>query len=456
MKDEKTTGKYQSRDLSIELAGVRMRTPVGVGSIGMPCGNKDKLTLEGYCNIFLKHLEAGAGFICLPHSIHVPESLLEELEKKAKPFEFTRISNRPLMFMRADEKSSSLFCIPPPHLGTTRNATESFMRDHAELIRMLKKKKPSEIPMIANVSGLGFFTESLVSGAKAHERAGVDLIELNLSSPASAQSMLYDAVDGYLSEDFPLRPPGLFLGDQPELVEKVVREVVNAVNIPVGVKISPETGFPRVIDLAKRIKKAGSSFINCSNFALTFAPPNIYNGGRPKLPFIDGNPLLAMAGELIRPMVYKQIALIAKFVPDIDIVACGGISTPEHMVEAMMLGAKSVQMVTPLLYQGRKLIKQDIRFLERYMDRQGYNAVEDFIGLAVEHIKPADELNSTYDDRSLFAHVDAQKCKGCGICSDSICLALTEEDHLAKINTECCNGCGMCATICPHHAINLY
>ena len=455
MKTEEEFSKNRSQDLSIELAGVQLRTPVGVGSIGMPCGNRDRLTLEGYCDIFLKHLAAGAGFICLPLSIHVPESLLKELEKKAKPFEIARESRRPLMFVRAGEKTSSIYCLPPAIHGTIRMASRSFLRDHAKLIAKLKEKKPADIPIIANISGLGFFPESFVSGAKAHEQAGVDLIELNLSSPASGQSALYESVNGYFANNFPLRPPGLFLGDQPELVEKVVREVVNAVNIPVGVKISPETGFPRVINLARGIKRAGASFVNCGNFALTFAAPDIYNKGKTNLPLLDGNPLMALAGDLIRPMVYKQVAVIAKFVPDIDIVACGGISTPENMVEAMMLGAKAVQLVTPLLYNGRKLIQRDIRFLKRYMDRQGYRAVRDFVGLALKYIKPANDLNSTYDEKYIFAHIDAEKCKGCGICYDSICIALTKENHAAKVNIDCCNGCGMCAAVCPHDAIIL-
>jgi dihydroorotate dehydrogenase len=370
MRTEITSGSKQSCDLSIELAGVRLPTPVGVGSIGFPCGKPDQLTLDRYCDIFLKHLQAGAGFICLPHSIHVSESLLEDLEKKVKPSLVTRKSRRPIMFARAEGTNSSLYCVPPVH-GATRVAAGSFLRDHKKLIAALRERKPRDIPIIANVSGLGFFPESFVSGAKAHEQAGVDLIELNLSTPGSAQSALYECLDGYFRNDFPLRSPGLFLGDQPDLAEEVVREVVKAVNIPVGIKISPETGFPRVIDLARRVKRAGAAFINCGNFALAVAAPDIYHKGRSKLPYLDGNFFMAMGGDLIRSMAYKQVAAIGKFVPGIDIVACGGISTPEHMVEVMMLGAKAVQIVTPLLYQGRKLILADVRFLERYMMNRG-------------------------------------------------------------------------------------
>jgi len=448
-----TSQKYLC-NLSVKIAGVKLRTPVGVGAIGHPCGKRDRFTLEDYCEIFLKHIEAGAGFLCMPHSIHIPEPLLEKLEKKLKTVATIRKSRRPLMFMRADEKTRSLYCIPPSR-NPVRTAASSFLKDHAEIVGRLKERKPKEIPIIANIGGLGFFPEPFVSGAKAHERAGVDLIELNLSTPAAAQSALYESLQGYFENDFPLLPPGLFLGDQPELAERVVREVVKAVNIPVGVKISPETGFPMVIELARRIKRAGASFINCGNFALAIAAPDIYNRGRSKLPTLDGNPYMAMGGDLIRWMAYKQVGSIAKFVPDIDIIACGGISTPVHMVEAMMLGAKAVELVTPLLFQGRKVIQKDVRFLHRFMKEQEYGTVDDFIGLAVEHIKPADELHSMHDDKLLFAHVNAEKCKGCGICVDSICLALTMEDCVARVNTDCCTGCGMCVAICPHDAIDL-
>jgi len=384
----------------------------------------------------------------------VPESLLEELEKKAKPSRIMRGSRRPNAFMKEDEGGCSLYCMPAGS-RSARKAAGSFVGDHAELIARIKERKPEEIPIIANVGGLGFFPDSFVSGAKAHERAGVDLIELNFSSPASVQAALCESLDGYFENNFPLRPPGLYLGDQPELAERVVQEVVKAVHIPVGVKISQETGFPRVIDLGRRIRHAGASFINCGNFALSVAAPDIYNHGKSKVPRLDGNPFMAVGGDLIRATTYKQIAAVAKFVPGIDIIACGGIGTPEQMVEAMMLGARVVEFVTPLLYQGRKLIRSDVRFLQNYMEEQGYSSVSDFVGLALEYIKGIDELDSAYDEKVLFAEVDAAKCKGCGICADSICLAMMKENHLARVNTECCTGCGLCAAICPHDAIRI-
>jgi len=442
-----------ARDLSVELAGVRLRTPVGVGSIGGPAVRSEALTPDLYADIFLKHIAAGAGYICLPSTAHVPEALLLDLEKRARHPAPQKPTARPLMFFKAREKAS-IHALPPGGSHPRRTAGV-FARTTSVLIEKLKQQKPKDIPLIANVSGLGFFAETFVAGARAHEEAGVDLIELNLSSPAAAQGMLDEAVEGYLQGNFPLVAPGLFLGDQPELVERVTREVSRAVSIPVGVKISAETGFPRLIELARRIRDAGARFITCSNFAVTVTPPDIYAKGRSTWPYLDGLPLGVMGGEWLRPLVYKQVACIARFVPGIDIMACGGIGKPEHVIESMMLGAKAVEMVTPVLFQGRKLLTRNVRFLEKYMDEQGYETPEDFRGLALKYFKPGNQLHSTHDERSLLARVDSGKCKGCGVCADSICLAMSLEGGRAKVNAGKCMACGMCVVVCPHEAVTL-
>jgi dihydroorotate dehydrogenase/Pyruvate/2-oxoacid:ferredoxin oxidoreductase delta subunit len=450
MKSAKTTG---GKDTSVDVAGVKFRTPVGVGSVGGPPMRREHLTPDLYVGIFLKHIAAGAGFICLPSTIHVPDALLSDLQTRAKPLIPPKASSRPPIFLRASEKAS-IYSLAPS--GNTPQISAGIFRNSTStLIKKLREQKPKDIPLIANVSGLGFFPETFVAGARAHEEAAVDLIELNLSSPATVQATLDEGVQGYFEKDFPLAPPGLFLGDQPDLVEKVTREVSRAVSIPVGVKISAETGFPRVIALARRIRDAGGKFITCSNFGLTVVPPDICNKGKSIWPHLEDGPMATIGGEWLRPLVYKQIASIARFAPGIQIIGCGGMSKPEHVVESIMLGATAVQMVTPILMQGRKLITRDVRFLEKYMEEQAYATPEDFRGLALGHIKPAKTLHSTYDERRVLAKVDTEKCKGCGICSDSICLAISVEGTKAKVSADMCAGCGMCVAVCPHEAVKL-
>lgn len=57
--------RYPNEDeLGIEFAGVKFRTPIGVGATGMPFGRS--VTPEEHAAILLRHVEAGAGFIEVP------------------------------------------------------------------------------------------------------------------------------------------------------------------------------------------------------------------------------------------------------------------------------------------------------------------------------------------------------------------------------------------------------
>jgi dihydropyrimidine dehydrogenase (NAD+) subunit PreA len=305
--------------------------------------------------------------------------------------------------------------------------------------------------MIANVNGFGAFSETWVSGAKVHEQAGVDLIEINVSCAHGAS--MEGAVEDYFDKSFPLCNPGLLVGDQIDLVADITEKVVRAVKIPVGVKLSPETGFPRIVEMAKKIKQAGAKFINCGNNAVVIAPPDIYHGGRPKWAFMDANPFVAGSGSWMRMIVYKQIAAIAKFVPGIDLIATGGLTVPEHTVEAMMLGAKVTETATAVMYGGRGFIRRQEQFLTRFMTEQGYHSVDDFIGLGLKYITPAERMD--FKIGKIFAEVDPVRCTGCGLCADQMCLAINIVDKIARVNVDDCLGCGMCKALCPKGAMTL-
>lgn len=205
--------------------------------------------------------------------------------------------------------------------------------------------------------------------------------------------------------------------------------------------------------MVRDIRDAGGTWVSTLNGALGITPPDIYNQGKPLWPFCDGSPFVMTTGPWLRRDCYKFVAGLTKYVPGIDIMAAGGIFAPEHCVEAMMLGAKLAGLCTGVIYKGRNLIRRCNAFINSFMQEQGYEKIEDIVGLAQKYIIPLEEVDLMVG--KVIAQLDSSKCTGCGICLDNMCVAFYPEDGFVKIKEENCNGCGGCVIMCPVNAIKL-
>lgn len=438
--------------LGTTFAGLRVRSPIGVAPIGMPEGKKSAITPELHADILLRHVDAGAGFVYVPGADYITRELLDELGAHSRPRELTSKpgDSRWLKMATPGSGAEMVYHIVFPATEPPERRLVSYQK-WGKMIEILKKHLPQDVPVITCISPLGASPESAVASARKAAELGADLIELNISKGSSAG--IAGSVDYYLERDFPCINVGLLLGDHPDLVVKIAAAVVKAVDIPVGVKISPETGFPRVVGLARDLKQAGVRYIHAFNHSGTVAAPDIYNRGKSQWPFVVGNPFAGTSGGVLRSTLYKDVAAMAKFCPGIDIAAAGGLMTPEHVVEVMMLGARLPQVCTGMLMQGRALLRRTAEFLPAFMDQQGYRSVDDFIGIGVQHITPIDQVEMNTD--KIVAVVDQAKCQGSGVCTDSVCVAMTMHNGKAMVRTEACSGCGMCVVACPNEAISL-
>jgi ferredoxin len=259
-------------------------------------------------------------------------------------------------------------------------------------------------------------------------------------------------VDSFFLKQWPPRFQGALIGGHTDIVAEITREVVKAVKIPVGVKISPEIGFPQVVGLAKAIRDAGAKYIQTFNSAVGIAPPDIYNGGKPLWPFSDGNSFCMSSGSYLRIPLYRNVAAIARFVPGLEIAAAGGLVEPQHIIEVMMLGATLAQPCTGVIEQGRGLIRRCNDFLKKFLAEQGYKSAQELIGLGQKYIKNSEDLNL---QDGVIAQIDYAKCTKCGRCIDNLCTAIYSEKGKIKINVERCSGCGGCIVACESDAIKL-
>jgi len=421
-------------DLSVTFAGKKLRNPLGVASHAVLnqglSGSEDETDqLRGYA-------ELGVGYVHTPFIC--PE---EEHPKDAPPaWKFQNVRSRKPFRMEGllvATEAHRIMCRLNPGLT---------------MIKTLRENLPEDVAVIANMIGPGADPEGWADHCEKAEKAGADIIEMNVSCPlpASTAKAVRSYSEGEMSE-----AAGALLGDSPQLLLPVVEAVVNRCNIPVGVKLTPETGFPRVIGLAEGIKNAGAAFISGINAPITVSPPDIYKGGQSKWPGLTANPICAALGPWDRFLLYRNLGTISLFVPGIELTGIGGLVEPEHVVEAMMLGARVCEFSSGLLWKGTDLIKEALGFLEKYMDQQGYSTVDEFIGAGVKFIQPVETLDWRQED--LVAITDDGLCTRCGRCAKNICTARKlEQDPLQIVmDSRYCIGCGLCQAICPENAVSI-
>ncbi|MFC1919831.1 tRNA-dihydrouridine synthase [Chloroflexota bacterium] len=334
-------------------------------------------------------------------------------------------------------------------IAADENLIMGLIDEGLKLVTMLKERCPSDVIVQASVTAGGSEPSSWVQHAKAFEEAGADIIELNVSCPVS----VFHQNGTWAAEWLKDMPPNL-LADMPELLSEVIKAVTKAVSIPVGWKASPETGYPRCLYAAKASYMAGARFVSYTNAPMSISPIDIYNKGKPLtlgFPFMDKNAPGVITGGLTRYVGRKTLAFVKNFIPELEVVGITGITALEHVVDYIMLGAQTVGLSSPIFWYGADFIEKCNDFLNWFMEKEGYQSIEDFRGLALKETE-WDTSKLKWKFGELTAVTDPLKCDGCGICTQSICLASYLEGGIAKVAANLCSGCNMCTIICPRDA----
>lgn len=253
---------------------------------------------------------------------------------------------------------------------------------------------------------------------------------------------------------------GMFIGYSPRYVKPIVEAVVQAVKIPVGVKMTPQAGYPGMLVVIDAAIKAGAKYVQTTHTPMAVLPPDIYNDGKGSWPLLKGigaNPIATVGGgEAVRIHNYYYTAMARSFFSqEVDIVGSGGIVSGEHVIQTIMLGAGAVTIASAFLWHGVSQVKKITKFVTDYMNRYGYKTVRDLQGHALQYIKPWPEIADQARQLKLVANVDLFKCIGCGICADNLCNAVYMEDGFPKIIADNCSACGLCQMCCPEDAITL-
>lgn len=209
-----------------------------------------------------------------------------------------------------------------------------------------------EIVLVASVFGESPRAFAEAAGVMAD--AGVDGVELNVSCPH-------------------VHAAGMELGQDPAILEDVVRAVKAAVHLPVFTKLTPNTAHIR--DLARTVERAGGDGIVAVNTLRAMAID--VETGQPLL----GNRIGGLSGPALKPVALRCVYEIAQTVA-IPVIGCGGVTGWQDVIEYLLAGACAVQIGSAIAYKDLSVFTEIVTGVRDYLQRKNYRGVEDLVGVS--------------------------------------------------------------------------
>ncbi len=232
-------------------------------------------------------------------------------------------------------------------VGLQNPGVDALVREH------LPRIKGKNTVVIANIAG-----STVESCGEAVRRAcvdGIDMIELNISCPN-------------------VREGGIAFGVREESVKRVVSEVRSVCTKPLIVKLSPNV--TDIVSIARVAEAAGADALSLINTLLGMRID--IETRRPVL----RNNMGGLSGPAVFPVALRMVWQVARAV-DIPVIGLGGVSSWKNAVEMLLAGACAVQVGTAMFTDPTSPL-DIIDGLERWMDRNGIERVEDIVGKAEE------------------------------------------------------------------------
>ncbi len=165
--------------------------------------------------------------------------------------------------------------------------------------------------------------------------------------------------------------------------EAVVRQLRAATNLPLWVKLTPNTGD--IAEVAKAAEASGADALVVANTVLAMSID--LQTFRPRL----GNVLGGLSGPAIKPMILRQVYQCARAVRT-PVIGCGGISTAADAAEYMLAGAAAVQVGTATFVNSLAMIEV-IEGLGRFCEARGIARVAELTGALKHEESDEDDLS---------------------------------------------------------------
>lgn len=231
-------------------------------------------------------------------------------------------------------------------MGLPNPGISEFVKEIREAKTVLK------VPLIVSVYGSS--EEEYATVAKKAADVGADAVELNVSCPH-------------------VKETGSEIGQNPEILARIIGKVKAVVKKPVFVKLSPNV--TSIADIAEVAANAGADALTAINTVKAMAID-----AETAMPILS-NKFGGLSGPAIKPIAVRCVYDIYERVK-VPIIGCGGITNSRDAVEFLLAGASAVQIGTAIALKGSGVFKVVTRGIEVYLRRKGFESVNEIVGLS--------------------------------------------------------------------------
>lgn len=227
------------------------------------------------------------------------------------------------------------------------------------------------------------------------EDAGADGLELNFGCPHGMCE----------------RGMGSAVGQEPKVLEELVRWVMEISGIPVIAKLTPNiTDIREPGHAAKRGGAHAVSLINTvqslMGVDLDRLVPNPVVG--------DASSHGGFCGPAVKPIALRMVAELARDGDfGLPVSGIGGIENWRDTAEFLALGAGNVQVCTAVMHHGYRIVEEMIEGLNEYLITKKMDRVTDLVGAALPAFREWGDLDLNHH---AVAEIDPELCIACNLC----------------------------------------
>ena len=386
-------------DLSVDIAGVKLKTPI-ISSSGVDGRSGDRICTTA-------EYKLGAA---------TTKTIVKNMQLDVLPN------------MKMMRGGSMINCV----FGANLTAEQWFTQEFPRALE-------AGIPIIANMAGTT--PEEAVELAKGCEAAGASFIEYPTACPHMA---------GVLEVMYPGLKMNLPEVHDPSEYARQIEAVKKAVKIPVIAKFSAIFHL-HAADWARAAVGAGADAISAAD-SIGPAMSIDIETGQPTLGGPKGYG--GLTGAAIKPLIMRMVLEISEAV-NVPVIGVGGVASGADAVEYMMAGASAVMMASAPNLNGYELYEEIYDGIVSFMKRKGYEKLEDFRGLTHKRIAEREEKKTQIIHELVLPHRTKTKCTACGNCMMACAYdAIEMGEATPEFIQENCHGCGLCVSVCPVKAID--